>query len=76
MAPPTWANNEELDWLTERLPHFLDHQKRKKVQSFFRTLYTEWDARYPERTRLFPDIELTAQLTPEQEAELMEAISL
>ncbi|GBE89857.1 hypothetical protein SCP_1701830 [Sparassis crispa] len=76
MASPTWANNEELDWLTERLPRFLDHQKRKKVQSFFRTLYTEWDARYPECTHLFLDIELMAQLTPEQEVELTEAISL
>ncbi|GBE84254.1 hypothetical protein SCP_0602320 [Sparassis crispa] len=75
MAPPTWANTAESEWLQEQLPHFLDHQKCKKLQTFYRTLYTEWDTQFQEHARLFLDVDLMVQLTPEQDAELTQVIA-
>ncbi|GBE83270.1 hypothetical protein SCP_0503180 [Sparassis crispa] len=75
MAPLPWANDTELDWLNEQLPRFLDHQKCKKLQSFFRVLYTDWSTQFPERIRLFPDIDPMAQLTTEQDHVLTDAIA-
>ncbi|GBE90023.1 hypothetical protein SCP_1800450 [Sparassis crispa] len=75
MALLPWANDTELDWLNEQLSRFLDHQKRKKLQSFFQVLYTDWSTQFPERIRLFPDIDPTAQLTTEQDHALTDAIA-
>ncbi|GBE84369.1 hypothetical protein SCP_0603480 [Sparassis crispa] len=75
MAPPTWANTTELEWLQEQLPRFLDHQKCKKLQTFYRTLFTEWDTQFQECAHLFPAINPMVQLTPEQDAELTQAIA-
>ncbi|KAL6300322.1 hypothetical protein BKA93DRAFT_829149 [Sparassis latifolia] len=75
MAPPTWANTAESEWLQEQLPRFLDHQKCKKLQTFYRTLYTEWDTQFQKCARLFLDVDLMVQLTPEQDAELTQVIA-
>lgn len=62
MAPPTWATDEQTEYLESRIDEYLDHQKEGTLVSFWTLLYEPWFQRWPLRdmnldTRLFSDAE-------------------
>ncbi|KAG2739726.1 hypothetical protein P692DRAFT_20822861 [Suillus brevipes Sb2] len=54
MAPPRWTNAEQLTWLQNEVPTYLQMQKEKKVSPIFELLYPKWFSQFPEHTRIWP----------------------
>ncbi|KAG1894514.1 uncharacterized protein F5891DRAFT_985001 [Suillus fuscotomentosus] len=42
MAPPRWKSAEQLTWLQNEVPTYLQMQKEKKLVRFFELLYPKW----------------------------------
>ncbi|KAG1892797.1 hypothetical protein F4604DRAFT_1672729 [Suillus subluteus] len=42
MAPPRWTSAEQLTWLQNEVPTYLQMQKEKKLVRFFELLYPKW----------------------------------
>ncbi|KAG1876355.1 hypothetical protein F4604DRAFT_1680521 [Suillus subluteus] len=42
MAPPRWTSAEQLMWLQNEVPMYLQMQKDKKLVQFFELLYPKW----------------------------------
>lgn len=54
MAPPRWTNTEQLTWLQNEVPMYLQMQKEKKLVRFFELLYPKWFSQFPEHMRIWP----------------------
>jgi hypothetical protein len=52
MAPPRWTSAEQLLWLQNEMPAYLQMQKEKKLPRFFETLFPRWFIDFPEETEL------------------------
>ncbi|KAG0704701.1 hypothetical protein DFH29DRAFT_997396 [Suillus ampliporus] len=48
MAPPRWTTPEELQWLQNQLPEFLQMQKDQKLTRFYELLFPRWFNQFPE----------------------------
>ncbi|KAG1776158.1 hypothetical protein EV702DRAFT_1046324 [Suillus placidus] len=57
MAPPRWTNAEQLTWLQNEVPVYLQMQKEKKLVQFFELLYPKWFSQFPEHIKDPPDEE-------------------
>ncbi|KAG1859238.1 hypothetical protein F4604DRAFT_1930787 [Suillus subluteus] len=54
MAPPRWTSAEQLTWLQNEVPTYLQMQKEKKLVRFFELLYPKWFSEFPEHMRVWP----------------------
>ncbi|KAG1774230.1 hypothetical protein EV702DRAFT_1200480 [Suillus placidus] len=52
MAPPRWTSAEQLLWLQNEMPGYLQMQKEKKLSQFFDALFPRWFSDFPEETEL------------------------
>ncbi|KAG1767729.1 hypothetical protein EV702DRAFT_1050263 [Suillus placidus] len=52
MAPPRWTSAEQLLWLQNEMPGYLQMQKEKKLSRFFDALFPRWFSDFPEETEL------------------------
>ncbi|KAG2060033.1 hypothetical protein BDR06DRAFT_1003086 [Suillus hirtellus] len=52
MAPPRWTSTEQLLWLQNEIPGYLQMQKEKKLPRFFDSLFPRWFSDFPEETEL------------------------
>ncbi|KAG1885231.1 hypothetical protein F4604DRAFT_1918902 [Suillus subluteus] len=52
MAPPRWTSADQLLWLQNELPTYLQTQKEKKLTRFFESLFPKWFNDFPEETEL------------------------
>ncbi|KAG2054497.1 hypothetical protein BDR06DRAFT_1007668 [Suillus hirtellus] len=52
MAPPRWTSTEQLLWLQNEMPGYLQMQKEKKLPRFFDSLFPRWFSNFPEETEL------------------------
>ncbi|KAG1897359.1 uncharacterized protein F5891DRAFT_982743 [Suillus fuscotomentosus] len=52
MAPPRWTSAEQLLWLQNEMPGYLQMQKEKKLPRFFDSLFPRWFSDFPEETEL------------------------
>lgn len=52
MAPPRWTSAEQLIWLQNELPNYLQMQKEKKLPRFFESLFPRWFNDFPEEIEL------------------------
>ncbi|KAG2047662.1 hypothetical protein BDR06DRAFT_1013673 [Suillus hirtellus] len=52
MAPPRWTSAEQLLWLQNEMPGYLQMQKEKKLPRFFDSLFPRWFSNFPEETEL------------------------
>ncbi|KAG1732167.1 hypothetical protein EDB19DRAFT_1912215 [Suillus lakei] len=48
MAPPRWTSTEQLLWLQNEIPGYLQMQKEKKLPRFFDSLFPRWFSEFPE----------------------------
>lgn len=75
MAPPPWANAEQLAFLKSLTADFLQRQKDSTVSRFWPVLYNDWFLRWPERTALFgPEHDVQSALSPDDQERVQEAI--
>ncbi|KAG1848897.1 hypothetical protein F4604DRAFT_1935187 [Suillus subluteus] len=54
MAPLRWTSAEQLTWLQNEVPTYLQMQKEKKLVRFFELLYPKWFSEFPEHMRVWP----------------------
>ncbi|KAG1876676.1 hypothetical protein DFJ58DRAFT_721139 [Suillus subalutaceus] len=52
MAPLRWTSAEQLLWLQNEMPGYLQMQKEKKLSRFFDALFPRWFSDFPEETEL------------------------
>jgi hypothetical protein len=52
MAPPRWTSADQLLWLQNELPNYLQMQKEKKLSRFFEALFPKWFNDFPEEVEL------------------------
>src|SRR5437899_2644437 len=55
MAPPNWANNEQLKFLRDYIPTFIDYAANDKQSKFWARLNEDWFSRWPELDVLIKD---------------------
>lgn len=48
MAPPSWASQEQHNWLNTQLPVYSQHVTSGNVRRFWPKLYREWAKNFPE----------------------------
>ncbi|KAG1775332.1 hypothetical protein EV702DRAFT_1199355 [Suillus placidus] len=54
MAPPRWTSVEQLTWLQNEVPSYLQMQKDKKLVQFFELLYPKWFSEFLEHMSVWP----------------------
>jgi hypothetical protein len=50
MAPRRWTSPEQLLWLQNELPTYLQMQKEKKLPRFFELMFSKWFSDFAEET--------------------------
>jgi hypothetical protein len=56
MPTAPWASKEQMLWLQEQLPAYLEYVKKGDYTDFWPILYDGWFRKYPKHAVLFPDI--------------------
>ncbi|KAG0695268.1 hypothetical protein DFH29DRAFT_1005646 [Suillus ampliporus] len=54
MAPPRWASAEQLMWLQNEVPIYLQMQKEKNLVRFFELIFPKWFSEFPEHMGVWP----------------------
>ncbi|KAG0700260.1 hypothetical protein DFH29DRAFT_876687 [Suillus ampliporus] len=54
MAPLRWTSAEQLMWLQNEVPTYLQMQKEKKLVRFFELIFPKWFSEFPEHMRVWP----------------------
>ena len=76
MPKKPWATEEQLNFLTSKLPRYHMVQLTKEYSGFWPHLYEDWFAQWPEKTELFPDKPGDKQLTADEEKSLGLALKI
>lgn len=61
MAPPNWATSEQLKFLHNYIPIFVDHTVKETQSKFWPRLSEDWFSRWPELDVLIKDGHLPPQ---------------
>lgn len=72
MAPQSWANKEQWDWLFSRIPACQEASKGHDYSQFLEGTYHNWHINWPEENVLFPD-GVPTDMAPEQKEMLTAA---
>ena len=61
MAPPNWATSEQLKFLRDYVPTFVDYSAKENQSKFWPRLSKDWFSRWPELDGLIKDGKLLPQ---------------